>query len=504
MPPASPLPQVVSLIAGECAPSVGNETFETLDPETDQPLATVTVASDETVEQAVQAASEAFKQFRNAPPASRERLLLTAAEVLEERRDVLIERLVREIGSPIGKANLEFNIALQTLRASAGIARRVTGRTYSADTPMSSGGGSEWSFAMRVPLGVTLAITPFNVPLIKAIKHTAMAWATGNTVVWLPSDQTAWIADAIGQVFAEAIARCDCPGGLFNIIQGPGSKIGDALVSHPLVRAVGFTGSTAVGRHVHATCGRNGKRVTLEMGGRNPLIVLADADLPAAVQAAVRGAFLFQGQICMATNRVIVEESIAEPFTESFVHAASQLSLGALGEPTTMLGPIINETSRRRIREHLEDAINGGASVLCGNTWQGNRLNPTILHGVRSSMRLAREETFGPVVSLEIAHDESRAIELANAQVPEAKGPEVQVPEAQGPGMLAASVFTRRIDAALRLTESLPTSMVHINDMTIRQQAEVPFGGEGGSGFGREGLETGVDDFTSWKWVTIR
>ncbi|MEM6469886.1 MAG: aldehyde dehydrogenase family protein [Planctomycetota bacterium] len=479
---------VKHFIGGEKIDSHDGATFESLDPETDQAVAVVAKATSRDADTAVLSASKAFNQFRNAAPSIRERLLYVAADVLESNRDEIIGRLIREIGSPIGKANLEMQIAGETLRATAGIARRVAGRTYSAQSPLLTGGQEALSFSKRVPLGVTLGITPFNVPLIKGIKHTSMALATGNAVVWLPSPETAWIADAVVDVLAEAFERVGLDASLLNVVHGFGGEVGDALVSHPLVKSVGFTGSTKTGRHVQATCGRHGKRVTLELGGKNALLVLNDADVTAAIQAAVKGAFIYQGQICMSTSRIIVCESVAEAFTEKLVAAASNLSLGPLSEPSTVIGPIINADARGRIAEHLKDAVDQGATLLCGGKWQGHRLNPTIVQGVTPFMRIATEETFGPVVALEFARDEEHAADILQA----------------GPSMLVASIFTRQIDRALKWIETIPASMVHVNEMTIRQQAEVPFGGEGDSGFGREGLETGIDDFTTWKWVTIR
>ncbi|MEM0925470.1 MAG: aldehyde dehydrogenase family protein [Planctomycetota bacterium] len=484
----SSLPDVHHFIDGQRTASLDGASFQSFDPETDQPLAVVAKASSEDVRLAVDAAQRAFSVVRAASPSVRERLLTAAASALQKRRDTIIDRLVREIGSPIGKANLEMKIAAETLQATAGIPRRMTGKTFAADTPMSEDRTPALSYSVRVPLGVTAAITPFNVPLVKGVKHASMGLATGNSVVWLPSPETAWIADAVADVFAEALETVDLPGGAFNVIHGEGSQIGDALVCDRRVKAVGFTGSTRTGRHVQAACGSHGKRVTLELGGKNPLIVLEGAEIPAAVRAAVLGGFLYQGQICMSTSRIIVAESIAESFRERLVAAVSEVGRGALMDPATMIGPIIHADARKRIHVHLSDALRHGAKVVCGGQWTGNRLNPTILEGVTDEMRMANEETFGPVVSLEVARDDEQALELV----------------AGGPSMLVASVFTRRIDNALRFAEAIPSAMVHFNDMTIRQQAEVPFGGEGESGFGREGLETGIDDFTRWKWVTIR
>ncbi|MCS7471559.1 aldehyde dehydrogenase family protein [Stieleria sp. ICT_E10.1] len=471
-------PTLLHWIDGEHHASSSARTFESLNPEDDSVIATAACGDAGDVALAVDSAAQAFQRFQELGPSQREAILLRAAELLQQRSANFRDLLIREIGSPVGKASMEIGIATRVLKANAAMARRMTGRTYSSDVP------GRWSLGFRKPLGVVASITPFNVPLIKGIKHSSMPLATGNTVVWLPSQQTPMIAAAIAQLYHDA----GLPAGALNMVLGNGAEIGDDLVSAPQIAAACFTGSAAVGRHVQTMCGRHGKRVTLELGGKNPLIVLDDANLDAAVGAAVRGGFIYQGQICMASSRVIVDQSLAEAFTERFVAASESLGMGELTDPKTVIGPIITANARQRIRDHLADAVDGGASILCGNRWTNHRVNPTIVSGVTASMKLFHEETFGPVVSIETANDRQHALELANAS----------------PGMLSAAVFTSDLDAVMTFADSLGTAMVHVNDMTIQQEPEVPFGGDGPSGFGREGMETGIEDFTTWKWVTLR
>ncbi len=477
-PQAKQPPQVEHWIHGTATAGQSDETFRSLDPENDKLIAEVRTGTRDDVAAAVESSRRAFEDWRQTGPSVREGLLLRAAELLQQHADEFCDLLIEEIGSPLAKARMEVGIASRVLRANAGMARRMTGRTYPSDVT------ERWSLAVRRPLGVVASITPFNVPLIKGIKHASMPLATGNTVTWLPSMHTPRVADRVARLFHEAGFP---PGGL-NVVHGRGEVLGDALVEHPAVRAVSFTGSAAVGRHVQATCGRLGKRVTLELGGKNPLIVLGDANLNEAVGAAVRGGFLYQGQICMASSRVLVEASLFDAFIEAFVRASESLKAGPLREPATMIGPIINQAARQTIRSHLDDAIEKGARVCCGNVWSGNRLNPTVLSGVTDAMTLFQEETFGPVVTVESVRDASHALERANAV----------------PGMLSAAVFTADLAAAMRVADGIESGMVHINDMTIQQEPEVPFGSDGGSGFGREGMETGIDDFTTWKWITMR
>ena len=465
-------------VAGANYQPASQRRFESSNPDNGQILAQVARGCSRDVDAAVTSAADCFLSYQATAPSFRERILLRAADRLEQDAKEFQEILIEEIGSPVSKAEMEINLSARVLRANASIARRLSGRTYPSDLH------GRWSLGFRRPLGVVAGITPFNVPLIKGIKHSSMPLACGNTVVWLPSEHTPIIANRVAELFSAS----GLPDGGLNVVHGFGSEIGDVLVGDRRVRAVGFTGSQRVGRHVQQRCGEYGKRVTLELGGKNPLIVLDDADLQQAIAAAIRGAFVYQGQICMATSRILLEDRIAEEFIAAFVDTAKSLSLGDLHETSTMIGPIISRQSRTRIQELLDEAIAGGAQVLCGNCWSGNRLNPTVLNGVRPEMRIAREEVFGPVVIIETVRDRHHALQQANAV----------------DGMLSAAIFTSNLDAAISLAESIDSGMVHINDMTIQQEPQVPFGGDGASGFGREGFETALDDFTTWKWVTVK
>lgn len=461
---------------GEAEPESGAY-FEDLDPEDDSVFALAAEGTAGDVGRAAEAAGRAFRAGRGIAVEDRERWLFRAAEILERESDSLVETLTGEIGSPISKARREVATAAGVLRAAAGAARRVTGQTL----PTSVAG--RVSLSVRRPLGVVAGIVPFNVPLIKAVKHSAMPLATGNTVVLLPSPLAPAIAGQLARIYAEA----GVPDGAVNVVLGDGAKIGDSLTGHPAVRAVGFTGSTATGRHVAEVCARSGKRVTLEMGGKNPLVIMQDADLEKAIPAAVVGAFLFQGQICLSSSRVYVEHTAFEQVADKMVAAAQQLSMGDLREPATMIGPIISPRQRQRIDRHVEDAVERGARVLCGGQWRGNRYEPTVLSAVDSSMRVGCEETFGPVVTVEPVRDLGDAIEKSNSL-------------AYG---LSAAIFTRDHDAAMEYAERCEAGMVHVNAATVQEEPHVPFGGIGDSGFGREGALVGIDELTEWKWITL-
>jgi acyl-CoA reductase-like NAD-dependent aldehyde dehydrogenase len=338
--------------------------------------------------------------------------------------------------------------------------------------------------SVREPLGVFACITPFNVPLIKAMKQCTGPLATGNTVVMLASEEAPALAILVAELFRDA----GFPAGVFNVITGFGHEIGDSLVTHPRIKGVNFTGSTRVGRHLSMLCGEHMKRALLELGGKNPLIILKDADLDAAVHAAVFGMFLFQGQACMASSRILVEAPIYDEFLKRYKAATAGVGHGDLRSPQTMLGPIISQRQRDRIRHHIADAVANGATLETGGNWEGNRCLPTILTHVNENMVCYQEETFGPVTAIYKVGSADAALAIANDT-------------AYG---LSAAVFTQNLAEAMRLSQQIHAGMVHINAPTLHDEPHVPFGGVGDSGMGREGAQTDIDHCTEWKWVTIQ
>jgi acyl-CoA reductase-like NAD-dependent aldehyde dehydrogenase len=408
----------------------------------------------------------------------REKWLINAAAILERDKQQFIDILIDEGGSTIGKAMFELDFSINFLRAAAGSCRHVTGQTLPSDDP------SRFSMTIRQPLGVIGCISPFNVPLLKGVKQISMALATGNTVVALPSEETPVVAARLVRVFHEA----GIPAGAVNLVTGYGAAIGDFLTTHPLVRMITFTGSTRVGRHIAELCGRNLKRVTLELGGKSPLVVLKDADLKAAVEAAAMGTFMHQGQVCMSSSRIYVERPIVKDFVNGLAGFAKKIPAGNLREPQTILGPIISPRQRERVRTHLNDAIERGARVEAGADWSANVCFATVLTDVKPGMTLYKEETFGPVTSV-------YAVENVEQALAEANDTEYG---------LSASVFTSDLGRAFQLAESLNSGMVHINSGTLYDEPHVPFGGVGSSGLGREGTTADIDAMTELKWVTVR
>jgi acyl-CoA reductase-like NAD-dependent aldehyde dehydrogenase len=331
---------------------------------------------------------------------------------------------------------------------------------------------------------VVAGISPFNVPLLKVTKQGAMPIATGNATVHLPSE----FASQVALRFAQTLHEAGVPGGLFNVVTGNPFDIGDVLTTHPLVKSINFCGSPIIGKHVAELAAKDLKRLTLELGGKSPLIVLADADIDEAVQAAHMSIFFFQGQACIGASRILLQRSIADEFTEKFKAAALNSKMADLRDMQTSIGPIISERQRERVRRHIEDAREKGAEILTGGNWLGNRCQPTILRGVSEGMEVFRSETFGPVTSLYTFDSVEEAMELAN----------------DTEYGLSFGIFTRDIDTALRLARQAESGMVHINQPTIQDEPHVPFGGLGLSGFGREGTSADLDVLTEWKWITIR
>lgn len=465
-------------IGGQRVAASSGQYFTDRNPEDDSSYAQVAAATPEDVDRAVQAAQQAFATTRATLAAEREAWLSRAAALVEKYHNDFVDILVDEVGSPIGKAQFEVQYAVSCLRAAAGVARRVTGQTIPSDLP------GRFSMSVREPVGVIASISPFNVPLLKDVKLSSTPLATGNTVVMLTSEEAPMVASRLADIYHEA----GVPPGAFNVVTGFGDKIGDALTTHPLVKVVMFTGSSRVGKHIAALCGPLMRKVVLELGGKSPLVVLADADLDAAVGAAVFGQFFFQGQACMASSRIYVEQSVEAEFTRRFTAAAEAAGMGDLRDPATAVGPIISERQRNRVRNHVEDARAKGARVLTGGEWVGNRCKPTILAGVREGMTVCREETFGPVTSIYPVSGLDEAIERAN----------------DTNYGLSAAIFTRDIGKALVFSQRVRSGMVHINAPTIADEPHVPFGGVGDSGFGREGTDIDIDTLTEWKWITIQ
>ena len=465
-------------IGGQWVDAVGGEVFEVLNPLDDSHYAYASKGSGDDMQKAIAAAKTAFATYKHTTPTERERWLLRIAEIMEARKAELIDCLIDEIGSPLQKAMFEFTKGLAMVRAAAGMCRNVRGETIPSDRP------GTFSMSMREPLGVVAVITPFNVPLIKTTRLVANALAVGNTVVHLPSE----MAPHLTILFAEIAAEAGVPEGVYNVVTGLGAEIGDDLTSSTEIDFVTFTGSTVVGQHIIEICAKNKTPNTLELGGKSPTVVLADADLDKVMPQAAKSIFMFAGQACIGSSRFYVERPIYDEFVKRFAMIASKVGMGDLRDPNTVIAPIISDRQRQRVKDHIADAVAKGATVAAGGEWEGTRCQPTLLTNVTEEMTVCRSETFGPVTSIYPIDSYEEGLAKAN----------------DTEFGLSSAIFTKDIDKAFDFARNIGAGMCHINGPTVHDEAHVPFGGNGESGVGREGTDADLEAMTELKWVTVQ
>lgn len=467
-------------INGTWTDAAGNATFDVGNPSTGNVFASVADAAREDATRAIQAAQDAFPQWSAMNHAQRARILHKAGDIVEARAKEIHDVLIDEGGSWIGKGMFESGYTSGVFRAAAAAAYQVNGEILPSEH-------GKMSLVMRVPLGVVSVISPWNFPMVLGSRGFAPALAVGNCVVLKPSEET---PVAGGIVFAEILEEAGVPPGVFNVItcsREHVGEVGDELIANPLVHGVSFTGSTAVGSKIAARAGGLLKKCCVELGGKDALLVLDDADIELAVNAATFGAFMHQGQICMSVERIIVDEKIADEFTEKLVANARKLKVGNPRELANCIGPVINATQLRKIREQIDEAIAQGAELLCGGKNDGLFIEPTVLGSVTRDMRIFREETFGPVAPIIRAANVEEAIEIAN----------------DSDYGLSSGIITRDEEKGLRVAQRLRTGMAHVNDSSVNDEPHVPFGGIGASGVGRHGGKPGIDTFTELRWITL-
>lgn len=427
---------------------------------------------------AVEAAYKARESWARMIVSERAAILLRAADILATRVDEYREVLIDESGSTFGKSMFEVFYCIDLLRSAAGDARHIFGETL----PHSMTG--QVGMTVRQPLGVIGGIAPFNAPFLLAMKKVALALAAGNCFVLKPSEET----PVTGLKIAELFEAAGLPPGVLNVVPGPARDVAGVLLSDPRVRMITFTGSTQVGRLIAVEAAKHLKKITLEMGGKNPLIVLRDADVDYAVRAGCFGIYFHQGQVCMANSRIIVEAPVFDEFCAKFAARAQTYKVGDPHDPQTVIGPLIRRTQCSFIDEQVRDAVAKGARVLAGGTHQDNFYQPTVVAGVTADMRIYAEESFGPITSIIKAGSSEEALALANDT-------------SYG---LAAGVITNDLQKAMDLALRLESGMVHINDTTVSDEPHVPFGGIKNSGFGREGGRYSMEEMTELKWITVQ
>jgi acyl-CoA reductase-like NAD-dependent aldehyde dehydrogenase len=479
---ATEIRELQQFIGGEWVDADGSATFDDLDPFTGDVVARVPAGGRDDARRAIEAAAAAFTTWSQTPPAERQRIFLKAADILESRLDEVVSLLARETGSSFGFGMFQMGFVPGLFRQAAAIAYGPIGEIIPSDHP------ATLAMGLRRPVGVVGAIAPWNAALILSARSIAAPLALGNTVVLKPSEESPFSG---GLLWAEIFTEAGLPAGVLNVVThapGEAAAIGDELVENPLVRRINFTGSTETGRKLAEAAGRNLKRVVLELGGYNPLIVLADADLEYAVNATAFGAFLHQGQICMSARRIIVERGIADEFTERLAQKTAGLKTGDPKEHDTIIGPLINERALEKVKGRVEDAVAQGARVLAGGEAVGPCFQATLLADVSADSDFARFETFGPVAAIEVVGSAEEAVERANATT-------------YG---LAAGILTSDPDRGFRLAELLESGIVHVNDQPVGDEPQMPFGGVKDSGWGRFGGRAAVDEFTELRWITVQ
>lgn len=444
-------------------------------------LVEIQQATEKQLDEAYQAANKAQQAWAKQTPAERAAVLYKVVNIFDERQDEIVDWLIKESGSTRIKAMAEFSNARAITLESASFPSRVHGEIRASNTP-----GKE-NYIYREPMGVIAVISPWNFPLHLTQRSIAPALALGNAVVLKPASDTPITG---GLLFAKIFEEAGLPKGLLNVVVGAGSEIGDAIVTHDIPSFVSFTGSTSVGKHIGelANGGDYIKQVALELGGNSPFVVLKDADIEQAVKAAAFGKFLHQGQICLAINRIIVEDEIYDDFVERFLAHVKTLNVGDPSKQDTAVGPIINEKQVKSLKEKIAKAQEEGAKMILSGEIKGQVVPPHIFTEVTREMDLSRNEVFGPLVGIIRAKDEEDALSIANDSM-------------YG---LSSAVFTADMQKGLRFARGIRAGMTHINDISVNDESNMPFGGEKNSGIGRFNGEWILEEFTRTHWISMQ
>jgi acyl-CoA reductase-like NAD-dependent aldehyde dehydrogenase len=455
--------------------------FTTTEAVTGAPIANVAAASVSDARRAVEAAAAALPEWAAVSPGERRAILQRAAALLEERAKEIVPLMGREMGATAPWAGFNVRVATGMVQEAAAQTYSMVGDTIPSDMP------GLFAMGVRQPAGVVIGIAPWNAPLILGVRAVVMPLAFGNTVVLKASEQAPLTHAVIVKTFVDA----GVPAGAINLISNApedAALVVEALISHSSTARVNFTGSTKVGRVIAEVAGRHLKRVVLELGGKAPMLVLADADLDKAAAAANFGAFMNQGEICMSTERLIVDAAVADAFAEKLVARASRLAVGAPNDPSSQLGPLVHAGARDHVVDLIEDAKAKGAQVLCGGAHDGLYMEATVLRGVTKDMRIYTEESFGPLVSIIEVNGTDAAVESAN----------------DSEYGLAAAVFTENASTGMQVAQRIRSGICHINGPTVHDEPQMPFGGVGASGWGRFGSKAALEEFTELRWITIQ
>lgn len=454
--------------------------FQRINPITGQSASTAVAMTPAEARSAADRAAAAFPAWSATGPNARRAILGRAADALEARRDAFVKAMMDEIGATAGWAMFNLMLAAGMVREAAALTTRIAGEVIPSDKP------GCLAMSIREPVGVVLGIAPWNAPIILGVRAIATPLACGNSVILKASE----LCPRTHELIVEAFAEAGFPDGVVNVVTNAPADAGEvvgALIDHPAVRRINFTGSTAVGRIIAKRCAENLKPCLLELGGKAPLVILEDANLEEAVKAAAFGAFMNQGQICMSTERIIPVAAIADEFARRFAEKARSMASGDPREGKAPLGAVVDRRTVDHVNGLIDDAVSGGARVLAGGKAESVVMPATVVAGVTPTMKLYREESFGPVVGIIPAKDEADAIRIAN----------------DSEYGLSAAVFTGNAARGLRVARQIRSGMCHVNGPTVHDEAQMPFGGVGASGYGRFGGMAGIDQFTELRWITV-
>ena len=476
----------LNFINGRWIESESSRTIENINPaNTDDVLGTIRQATRDEARSAVEAASQAFRDWRATPAPTRGRIVARAARLMEEHKEELAQLLTREEGKTISESRGELQRSINVAEFCAGEARRLNGETIQSELP------ANFAYTIKQPLGVVACVTPWNFPVAIPVWKIAPALVAGNTVVFKPASLTPATAVRIVEIFEEA----GIPKGVLNLILGSGSDAGDEIINHPAVKAISFTGSNEVGIRLYEQASRRGAKVQCEMGGKNPVVVLEDADLELAVESTAQGAFGSSGQRCTATSRAVVVNDIADEFVTRLVKRAKSMRIGAGNNPDMEMGPSVDESQFKTVLSYIDIGREDGAELKCGGVRaegdgldKGYFVRPTVFDGVTPDMRIAREEVFGPLLSVLRVKDFDEAMRVAN----------------DSEYGLSSSIFSNDAVRIFRFVDEIETGMTHINSPTTGGEAHIPFGGIKGTGIGdREQGSTALDFYTDLKVVYV-
>ncbi|MER5887443.1 aldehyde dehydrogenase family protein [Streptomyces sp. NPDC001941] len=466
-------------IDGEWRTGSGSWDIIDFNPYNGEKLAVITVATRDEVDQAYRAAERAQRTWAETNPYARRLVFERALRIIEAREDEIAEAIIDELGGTRLKARYEVHLAMEFMREAIQLAVRPEGRILPSPVD-----GKE-NRVYRLPVGVVGVITPYNFPFLVTLKSVAPALALGNAVVVKPNQNTPVVG---GGLIAKVFEDAGLPAGLLNVLVTDIAEIGDALIEHPVPRVISFAGSDRVGRHVGAVAGSHFKRAVLELSGNSALVVLDDADIDYAVEAAVFSRFVYQGQVCMAANRILVDRSVEAEFTEKFTARVASLVTGDPRDPATHIGPVINNFQAEALTNLVDQAVAEGAKALVRGRTRGNLVEPTVLAGLPEDSPVLRQEIFGPVVLLMAFDGEEEAVRLAN----------------DSPYGLSGAVHSADVERGVRFARRVVTGMIHVNDSTIQDEPLVAFGGEKYSGLGRLNGDATVEAFTTQKWISVQ